>query len=124
MTSTLTPTIRLVGYQVRTSDGTTVIGEIEGVRPNGVRIHRIPGHAGHAGYLPASAIERIEEPTNTVVLVAGVDLGRVLDAPPPPDESPDGWHKSPDWWADLLGHYGLFDSEGRGSEPFLHPDQK
>ena len=28
------------------------------------------------------------------------------------------------WWADLLGHSGLFDPEGRGSEPFLHPDQK
>ena len=48
----------------------------------------------------------------------------MLDAPPPPDERPDGWHASDDWWADLLGHYGLYDSEGKGSEPFLHADQK
>ena len=124
MTSTVTPSISLVGYQARTADGATVVGEIEGVRPNGVRIHKIPGHSGHAGYLPAEAIARIDEPTNTVFLVEGIGPEQVLDAPPPPDESPEGWHKSADWWADLLGHYGLFDSEGRGNEPFLHADQK
>ena len=124
MTSTTTPSVRLVGYQTRIHDGTTVVGEIEGVRPKGVRIHKIPGHPGHAGYLPAEAIARIHEATNTVFLVEGIGPEQVLDAPPPPDESPEGWHKSADWWADLLGHYGLFDSEGRGSEPFLHPDQK
>ena len=124
MTSTVTPSISLVGYQARTADGATVVGEIEGVRPNGVRIHKIPGHPGHAGYLPAEAIARIDEPTNTVFLVEGIGPEQVLDAPPPPDESPEGWHKSADWWADLLGHYGLFDSEGRGNEPFLHADQK
>ena len=113
-----------MGYQARTLDGTTVVGEVEGVRPTGVRIHKIPGHPGHAGYLPAEAIARIDEPTNTVFLVEGIGPEQVLDAPPPPDESPEGWHKSADWWADLLGHYGLFDSEGRGSEPFLHADQK
>jgi len=121
MTSTVTPSISLVGDQARASDGATVLGEIEGVRPNGVRIHKIPGHSG---YLPPEAIARIEEPTNTVFLVVGVGLEQVLDAPPPPDESPEGWHKSADWWADLLGHYGLFDSEGRGNEPFPHADQK
>ncbi len=124
MTNTVTPNISLVGYQTRASDGATVIGEIEGVRPKGVRIHKIPGHSGHAGYLPAEAIARIDKATNSVFLVEGIGREQVLDAPPPPDESPEGWHKSADWWADLLGHYGLFDSEGRGSEPFLHPDQK
>jgi hypothetical protein len=124
MTSAVTPSIRMVGYQARAEGGATVIGEIEGVRPNGVRIHKIPGHAGHAGYLPAAAIARIEDSTNTVLVVPGIGIDQVVDAPPPPDESPDGWHKSDDWWADLLGHYGLFDSEGHGNEPFLHPDQK
>jgi hypothetical protein len=124
MTSTVQTSIRLVGYQARASDGATVVGEIEGVRPKGVRIHKIPGHPGHAGYLPAEAIARIHAPTNTVFLGEGIGPEQVLDAPPPPDESPAGWHKSADWWADLLGHYGLFDSEGRGSEPFLHADQK
>jgi hypothetical protein len=115
--------VALVGYQARGADG-TVIGIVEGVRPHGVRIYKIPGHPGHHGYLPAEAIERVEDSTNTIVLVAAATIDAVLDAPPPPDESPDGWHTSNDWWADLLGHYRLFASEGRKSEPFLHPDQR
>ncbi len=115
--------IRLVGYQVRETGG-LVIGEIEGVRPAGVRVHKIPRHPHEVGYLPGAAIGRIHDATNTVYLHEGVTLADVLGAPPPPDESPDGWHKSADWWADLLGHYGLFESEGRKSEPLLHPDQR
>lgn len=116
--------VGIVGYQVRTADGARAVGEVEGVRPRGVRIHKIPGRAGRAGYLPMEAIARIDSPTNTIHLSAGIDVDGIADAPPPPDESADGWHKSGDWWADLLGHYGLFESEGRGSEPFLHPDQR
>jgi hypothetical protein len=115
--------IRLVGYQVREADG-NVIGEIEGVRPAGVRVHKITGHPGRAGYLPRGAFANVDAATNTVFLCTGLTIEDVLDAPPPPDETPDGWHKSDDWWADLLGHYGLFESEGRTSEPFLHPDQR
>jgi hypothetical protein len=100
-----------------------VIGEIEGVRPDGVRVHKIPGQTRHAGYLPGAAFARIDGATNTVFLKSSVSIERILDAPPPPNESPDGWHKSTEWWADLLGHYGLFESAGRNSEPFLHPDQ-
>src|SRR5687768_1523969 len=107
--------LKLVGYQVRTSGGATVVGEIEGVRPNGVRVHKIPDHPGHAGYLPMEAVATIDDATNTVLLVEGIARDQVLDAPPPPDERADGWRKSDDWWADLLGHYGLFESEGRGS---------
>lgn len=116
--------VGLVGYQARTGDGATVLGEIEGVRAHGVRIHKIPGHSGRAGYLPMEAIERTDAATNTVFLVAGLGVDEVVNAPLPPDESPEGWHKSSEWWADLLGHYGLFESEGRKSEPFLHPDQR
>jgi hypothetical protein len=54
----------------------------------------------------------------------GIGADRVADAPPPSDEGPDDWHKAADWWADLLGHYGLFDSAGKGNEPFLHPAQR
>lgn len=122
--STTTIDIGLVGYQARSHDGARVIGEIEGVRPAGVRIHKIPGHPRHTGYLPMEAIARVDGRTNTVFLAAEVGLAQVLDAPPPPDEGPDDWHKSGEWWADLLGHYGLFDSEGRGNEPFLHADQR
>jgi len=62
--------------------------------------------------------------TNTIFLAQGVTPERVAGAPAPPDEGPDAWHTSPDWWADLLGHYGLFDAAGKGSEPFLHPAQR
>jgi hypothetical protein len=117
-------TIGVVGYQVRTADGDHPVGEVEGVRAKGVRVHRIPGHAGHHGYLPAKAIAQIDAATNTIFLGEGIDVGAVLDAPPPPGEDPDAWHKSSEWWADLLGHYGLYESEGRGSEPFLHPAQR
>jgi hypothetical protein len=122
--STTTIDISMVGYQARSNDGSTVIGEIEGVRSAGVRVHKIPGHPRHTGYLPTEAIARVDAPTNTVFLAPEVGLAQVLDAPPPPDEGPDDWHKSSEWWADLLGHYGLFDSEGRGNEPFLHADQQ
>ena len=79
--------IRLVGYQVRAADD-TVIGEIEGVRPAGVRVHKIPGHPSHAGYLPGAAFARIDGATNTVFLHPGPSIDRILDAPPPPNESP------------------------------------
>jgi hypothetical protein len=116
--------IKIVGYQARDADGSAVIGEVEGVRPRGVRIHKIPGHARRHGYVPGEMIGRIDDATNTVFLAPGIGVDQVVDAPPPPDESTEGWHKSNEWWADLLGHYGLFSSEGRKSEPFLHPDQK
>lgn len=115
--------IGLVGYQVRAADD-TVIGEIEGVRPAGVRVHKVPGHPSHVGYLPGAAFARIDGATNTVFLHPGPSIDRILDAPPPPEETRDGWHKSTEWWANLLGHYGLFESEGRKSEPILHPDQR
>ena len=67
--------IRLVGYQVRDADG-RVLGEIEGVRPNGVRVHKIPGHPGHAGYLPAAAFARVDHATNMVLLSLGFRLSK------------------------------------------------
>jgi hypothetical protein len=109
---------------VRTADGARAVGEVEGVRPNGVRLHRLVGHPGHHGYLPVEALERIDAATNTIFLRTGIGVEEIVDAPPPPGEEADGWRKSPEWWADLLGHYGLYESEGRGSEPFLHPAQQ
>ncbi len=115
--------MQLVGYQVRTADGEGVVGRVEGVRPRGLRLHHIAGEGREHGYLPGQLVGRVDEATNTIFLVEGVDAARVAASPPPPDESPEGWHKSEEWWADLLGHYGLYEAEGRSSEPFLHPDQ-
>jgi hypothetical protein len=116
--------IRLVGYQVRTMGGSEVVGEVEGVRAHGLRIHKIPGHPGSRGYLPAEAVTWVADATNTIFVAQGITADLVEGAPPPPYEDPEDWHKSDEWWADLLGHYGLFESEGRKSEPFLHPDQR
>lgn len=116
--------VRVVGYQVRTTGGAAVVGEVEGVRERGLRVHKMPGHRGHHGYLPAEAVAWISDATNTIFLTEGISAEAVVDAPPPPGEDPDGWHKSSEWWADLLGHYGLYESEGRGNEPFLHADQR
>lgn len=123
MSATENMTTAVVGYQVRTADR-TIVGEVQGVRPRGLRLHKIPGHARHSGYLPGEAIARVDSATDTVELRTGIQLEAILDAPAPPDEGLDSWHVSDDWWADLLGHYGLFEPEGRTNEPFLHADQK
>ncbi|MGE0027136.1 MAG: hypothetical protein AB7O78_05595 [Thermoleophilia bacterium] len=118
------PTTAMVGYQVREADGRTVAGEVDGVRPSGIRIHKIPHQRGRVGYVPVEAIATVDRATNTIRLRDGIRLAAILDAPEPPRGSGEDWHLSGDWWADLLGHYGLYDAEGRGSEPFLHPGQK
>ena len=78
--------VRLVGYLVRQSDG-TAIGEVEGVRPSGVRVHKIPGYPHHAGYVPAAAFAGVDHPTNTVILIPEITIRRIVDAPPPPDQA-------------------------------------
>ena len=122
--TTIEPSTSMIGYQVREADGRTVVGEVDGVRPSGFRIHKIPHHRREHGYLPAEAIATVDRVTNTIRLVDGIPRAAILEAPEPPDGTGEDWHLSRDWWADLLGHYGLFDAEGRGSEPFLHPDQR
>jgi len=116
--------MQVVGYQVRTSGPSDVVGEVEGVRSRGLRLHKIPGHRGQRGYVPSEAVLWVSHGTDTIFLIEGIGADQVAGSPPPPDEGPDDWHKSADWWADLLGHYGLFDSSGKGSEPFLHPAQR
>ncbi len=119
-----TLTTQVVGYQVRTTGGTAAVGEVEGVRPKGMRVYKIPGHHGVRGYVPIEAVLWVSPGTDTIFLIEGITADRVAGAPPPPDEGPEDWHMSTDWWADLLGHYGLFDPAGKGSEPFLHPAQR
>jgi hypothetical protein len=121
--SSSTISINLVGYQVRSADA-EVIGEVEGIRPRGFRLHRLSGHPTERGYVPDVAVLQIDQATNTIFLRPGITIEAVVGAPPPPGDKPDGWRKSDEWWANLLGHYGLFESEGRGNEPLLHPDQR
>jgi hypothetical protein len=124
MARTIELGVDLVGFQARTAGGGEPVGEIQGVSRRGLRIHKIPGHMKRAGHVPAEAIASVDHATDTILLREGIGLRQVLDAPAPPDEGPDAWHMSNEWWADLLGHYGLYEAEGRGNEPFLHADQK
>jgi hypothetical protein len=113
----------IVGYQARTAGG-EVLGEIQGVSPRGLRLHKIPGQLKRAGHIPAEAVASIDSATDTISVREGIGLEQLISSPAPPADGPDRWHMSDDWWADLLGHYGLYDAEGKSSEPFLHPDQK
>jgi hypothetical protein len=125
MPDTRTPGISAVGHQVRTALGNDVVGVVEDVAADCVRVHKIPGHPGRVGYVPEQAIEYVDPWTNTARLRAGIEVAQVLDAPRPTGASATGaCHKRTKWWSDLLGHYGLYASEGRASEPFLHPDQR
>lgn len=120
-TAPITPTLSMVGYEVRSSTAEP-LGEVEGIRSSGIRIHHIPNHSGHHGFVPAAAMATVDPALGRISLVAGIDREVIVDAPPPDGSDPDGWRKSEDWWANLLGHMGLFESEGRGSGPFLHHD--
>ncbi|MFN8110383.1 MAG: hypothetical protein U0Y82_11155 [Thermoleophilia bacterium] len=121
MADTHAPDIRLVGYEVRTADGDHV-GLIEGVGADGMRLHHLADRPTAGGWVPLMAVDRVDHALDTVLLMPGVDMDVILAAPPRADTDPDGWHKSNDWWADMLGHLGLFESEGRGSGPFIHHD--
>lgn len=118
-----TISIEQVGHRVRSADA-AVVGEVEGIRSRGFRVHRLSGHPTKFGYLPDEAVAQIDRATSTILLRPGVTVDTVAGAPPPPGDKPDAWRKSDDWWANFPGHYGLFESEGRGNEPLLHPDQR
>lgn len=97
--------LRLVDLSVRAADG-TLIGEVEGVRPLGVRLHRIPGHPRRAGYLPGAAFAQTDEITKTLFLRPRLSIERILDAPLPPEDTRGRWRRSADWWAELANHSG------------------
>lgn len=110
---------RWLGYVVRTHGNRAVVGEIEGVQARGVRLKNMPDHPGRHGHLPAEAIESADRRTRVATLRIGILPEAVIDAPAPPDDSADGWYTSAEWWADLLGHYGLYTASGRSSRPLL-----
>lgn len=65
------------------------MGEVEGIRPRGMRLYRLRGHRGRRGYVPREAVLWVSHGTNTIFLVEGIDADRVAGAPPPPREGPD-----------------------------------
>lgn len=114
-------TMDLVGYRVRTADGMPV-GEIDAVGPRGLRLHKMAGQGMmRHGYVPAEAVAGVDRDTDVVVLEPGIAMDSITAAPAPPGGDTGAWRESDDWWADLLGHYGLYDAGGKGAGPFLHP---
>lgn len=112
---------QVVGYQVRAAGNAEVLGEVEGARPRGIRVDRIPGHPGVRGYAPAGAVLWISHGTGTIFLDEGITPDLVAAAPVPPDEGLEDWYMSDDWWDELLGHYGLVGAAGARGRPALHP---
>lgn len=106
----------MVGYHAVNDDGEP-LGSVDGVGSAGLRLHRMPGFPGEHGYVPAGAVAGVDADTNTV-LIRGVTPAWAVLTPPPPEAS----RRSDDPWADRLGELGLFEPEGTGNEPFLHPD--
>jgi hypothetical protein len=121
MASTVIPSMKLVGYQARASDG-TVIGEIERAGPNGIRIHKIPGLSGSTRHLPADVIARVDERTRAVLLVSEIGLEQVLHAPP--DDFTGAWYNGPRWRSELLHYYRLFGPQGRTNGRSVRPGHK
>ena len=114
-----------VGYQVRTADGHEVIGIVESVSGGCARVDKIPGYPGRVGYVPEPAVALIDPAIQTIRLRSGIEAEDVMATPRPDAAGATAeWHMSDDWWADLLGHFGLYTPEGRGNEPMLHPDQR
>ena len=115
--------LTLVGYLVREHGSEIPIGRVDGVAEGCARVDHISGFPGQVGYLPERAIGVIDPDTSTIELRPGIGIMDVVNAPQPAKPDAFGWHKSPEWWSDLLRHFGLTVSEGRGNEPVAHPGQ-
>jgi len=98
----------MIGYRVVAFGGGPVIGEVEGIGWYCLRVHRIPGHPGRVVYVPARGIAFVDPPAGAVGLAPGIGVAEVLAAPVPSVTDAGAWHRSPEWWADLLAHFGYW----------------
>jgi hypothetical protein len=108
----------IVGFRAM-AEGGEALGVVDGVGRYGLHLHRMPGFRGEGGYVLAEAVSAIDDRLDVVVLAAGVTPAWAALTPAPEGEE---IHRSRDGWADMLGRMGLFEVEGTGNEPFLHPD--
>ena len=110
--------LRIVGFRAVAEDG-EALGVVGGVGRFGLRLHRMPGFPRERGYVLAEAVSAIDDELDIVVLAAGVTPAWAALTPEPDGEET---RISGDDWADRLGLLGLFEAEGAGADPFLHPD--
>jgi hypothetical protein len=109
--------LKIVGFRAVAEDG-EALGVVDGVGRFGVHLHRMPGFPGERGYVLAEAVSAIDDELDVVVLAAGITPAWAALTPAPDGEEV---RRSDDPWADLLGGLGLYEAEGTGNEPFLHP---
>jgi hypothetical protein len=105
------PALPMIGYRVVEVGGDDAIGEVEGIGWYCLRVHRIPGAPGRVVYVPARAIVSVGPASRAIVLAAGIGIDQMLAAPVPSACDSGAWHRSPEWWADLLAHYGYWAPE-------------
>jgi hypothetical protein len=109
--------LKIVGFRAVTEDGAG-LGVVDGVGRFATHLHRMPGFPGDRGYVLAEAVSAIDDELDVVVLAAGITHACAAPTPAPDGEEV---RRSEDASADLLGGLGLYETEGTGNEPFLHP---
>jgi hypothetical protein len=109
--------LKIVGFRAVAEDGDP-LGVVDGVGRFGLQLARMPGFPRQGGYVLAEAVSAIDDRLDVVVLAAGVTPAWAALTPAPEGEE---LRRSGDPWADRLGALGLWQAEGTGNEPFLHP---
>lgn len=74
------PSRCLGGYRVQTCGGGRRVGEVGNVRHRGIVVGMSVGGSRAHRHFPVEAIAWVSDVTNTVFLVAGVDVDRVAGA--------------------------------------------
>jgi len=108
MSQATDPALPMIGDRVVEFGGDDAIGAVEWIGWYCLRVQRIPGAPGRVVYVPAGAIDAVDPAARTIVLAAGIGIDQMLAAPVPSASERGTWHRSPEWWADLLAHYGYW----------------
>jgi hypothetical protein len=108
MADTRDPALPTIGYRVTEFGDGKSIGEVEGIGWYCLRVHKVRDAPGRVVYVPARAIDCIDPAAAAVVLAAGIAVDEMLAAPVPSTSAGGDWHRRPEWWADLLAHYGYW----------------
>lgn len=121
MSDTRDPALPMVGYRVVESGDASAIGEVDGIGWYCLRVHNVRDAPGRVVYVPARAIDRVDASAGAVILAPGIGVHEMLAAPVPSASAAGDWHRSPEWWADLLAYYGYWVpgpgwTSGRGAE--------
>jgi len=96
----------MVGHRVVEFGDGYAVGAVESTGWYCLRVNAIPGASGRVVYVPTRAIEWVDATARAIVLAPGIGIEEMLAAPEPSAGNAGARHRSPEWWADLLAHYG------------------